>query len=352
MPCLIWTGSDVFLSTTSILHLCAIAIHRYLGIAHPLRMRHAQECRHIFALIIPTWTISFAIAMPLIIQGARNERHVLMAVEGVGLQCGIFDKVFVIYSSMVSFFIPLAIMVFADIRSVRALRQHTNAPFSASRISRSRSRTSNNSHYGNANSQDTSLYDMTSSEMAESLTIKSKSPSIDSKHTKTAESRLSESKFAETQNNFDTTTLALGDLNDSGPPTPQFEKPHNNNQPRNSRSMNGRRGRSKSVGYISMLATRGFVKANSRERRAEKTLIWGFVCFVVLWFPFFCTNLIYGVCDHCNIPGTLFSAFTWLGYISSGVNPCIYTLLNQDFRTAFISLLTCRKAKLQRKLTT
>jgi len=68
--------------------------------------------------------------------------------------------------------------------------------------------------------------------------------------------------------------------------------------------------RNRSVVYINMLAVSGGtgrgrtgpgrfgsgtgMKINSRERRAERTLIWVFLAFVVLWLPFFCANLTYG----------------------------------------------------------
>ena len=330
VPCLIWTGSDVFLSTTSILHLCAIAIHRYLGIAHPLRMRHTQDCRHIFAVIIPTWTISFAISLPLIVQGARNQEHVLVEVENVGMMCGIFDHVFVIYSSMVSFFIPLAIMVFADIRSVQILRKNSKVSVDAPKVlTRSRSKNSTNSHLV---SQETSLYDMTSDGGS------------------TVQSPMIENKIPNS-NHIADVDLVTSSFRSATSPQYDYPSPSGRSTPTAPRPSKSR-GRSKSMGYIGMLAARGMVKYNSRERRAEKTLIWVFVCFVVLWFPFFCTNLIYGVCQHCNIPNNLFTTFVWLGYISSGVNPCIYTLLNRDFRNAFKKILTCRTSGLTRKLTT
>jgi len=44
----------------------------------------------------------------------------------------------------------------------------------------------------------------------------------------------------------------------------------------------------------------------------------------------------------CNIPESAFIAFTWLGYLSSGVNPLVYTLLNHDFQNAFRTIVTCR----------
>jgi len=138
----------------------------------------------------------------------------------------------------------------------------------------------------------------------------------------------------------------------------------------------------------------GAVKMHGRERRAGRTLIWVFAIFVALWLPFFCTNLAYGLCgarhddaantsadsyslplstsmtttttvirvvpkttaatnrsasevfggdiSGCNIPESVFIAFTWLGYLSSGVNPLIYTLLNHDFQNAFRTIVTCR----------
>ena len=106
------------------------------------------------------------------------------------------------------------------------------------------------------------------------------------------------------------------------------------------------------------------MKINSRERRAERTLIWVFLAFVVLWLPFFCanltyglsnlthglsnltyglSNLTYGLCGSCEVPASVFAVFTWLGYLSSGVNPCIYTYLNSDFRKAFRNILACRR---------
>lgn len=141
----------------------------------------------------------------------------------------------------------------------------------------------------------------------------------------------------------------------------------------------------------------GTAKMHGRERRAGRTLIWVFAIFVALWLPFFCANLAYGLCGArldaaaasgnqsspqplaatattetsttafelveksssdatnrsvsaafggdragCNIPESVFVAFTWLGYLSSGVNPLVYTILNQDFQNAFRAIIVCR----------
>jgi len=76
--CLAWTGSDVTLSTTSIMHLCAIALYRYVGIVYPLRMRSAQEARHVAALVVPAWTIAISLSVPFVVQGATHSSKLVI----------------------------------------------------------------------------------------------------------------------------------------------------------------------------------------------------------------------------------------------------------------------------------
>ena len=376
--CLFWTGCDVFLSTTSIMHLCAIALHRFLGISYPLHFRSQQGKRHVIALLLPTWTVSFAISVPLVIQGLTNQQHVLIIDEQGKPQCGIFDHTFVVYSSMVSFFIPLVIMVVADIRSVQVLRKSsavvsTAQPYKNSlrrsksckstmcssvdasstysmipsrQLTKSRSLWSGDSNFRlsvgdtpptSHGSMMSHLKDSCCSSDNSFLNkshVDASSCSSDTVSTQRQPSLIRHNQHYEVMSRQTSSTdndVHLIRKNTSSP------------APKHNRSkFNDSEEQKKKLGYIGMLATRGIQKLNSRERRAERTLIWVFVCFVVLWLPFFCTNLTYGLCVSCKIPPRLFLAFTWLGYISSGVNPCIYTLLNKDFRTAFISILLCR----------
>jgi len=107
------------------MHLCAIAIHRHLGIAYPLRMRRgAQNRRHVLCLLLPAWTVSAAVSASLVVEGAGNQHSVLVPMDGRPdkTACGIYDHTFAVYSSMLSFFVPLAVMVAVDFRSVQILR--------------------------------------------------------------------------------------------------------------------------------------------------------------------------------------------------------------------------------------
>ena len=63
--------------------------------------------------------------------------------------------------------------------------------------------------------------------------------------------------------------------------------------------------------------------------------------FLICWLPFFVTHILNTHCRTCYVPPGLYSAFTWLGYVNSALNPVIYTTFNIEFRRAFIKILSC-----------
>ena len=74
-----------------------------------------------------------------------------------------------------------------------------------------------------------------------------------------------------------------------------------------------------------------------------------FATFVLLWSPFFIVNIMLAFCsryDICPIQENYLAGsmdfVTWLGYISSTVNPFFYTFFNKTFREAFKGILKCR----------
>ena len=81
----------------------------------------------------------------------------------------------------------------------------------------------------------------------------------------------------------------------------------------------------------------------SNEQRASKVLGIVFLLFVVMWCPFFITNITSVLCTGCdvNVISRLMEIFVWVGYVSSGINPLVYTLFNKTFRQAFTRYITC-----------
>uniref|UniRef100_A0A8C1RKY4 5-hydroxytryptamine (serotonin) receptor 2C, G protein-coupled-like 2 n=1 Tax=Cyprinus carpio TaxID=7962 RepID=A0A8C1RKY4_CYPCA len=87
---------------------------------------------------------------------------------------------------------------------------------------------------------------------------------------------------------------------------------------------------------------RGTFQSLNNERRASKVLGIVFFLFLVMWCPFFITNVLIAICqDNCSEHlYNLIHFFVWVGYISSGVNPLIYTLFNETYRQAFAQYIT------------
>lgn len=81
----------------------------------------------------------------------------------------------------------------------------------------------------------------------------------------------------------------------------------------------------------------------ANEHKATRVLAVVFACFFTCWTPFFVTNFTLGFCgDQCAVPAWLSSVILWLGYLSSTLNPVIYTTFNRRFREAFLRIIRCQ----------
>ncbi|XP_051960557.1 5-hydroxytryptamine receptor 4-like [Xyrauchen texanus] len=76
------------------------------------------------------------------------------------------------------------------------------------------------------------------------------------------------------------------------------------------------------------------------ETKAAKTLAIIMGCFCLCWAPFFITNVV-DPFIHYTVPMQMWTAWLWLGYINSGLNPFLYAFLNRAFRRAFLMILCC-----------
>eukprot|EP00062_Callorhinchus_milii_P025660 gi/632986882/ref/XP_007910485.1/ PREDICTED: 5-hydroxytryptamine receptor 4 isoform X2 [Callorhinchus milii] len=83
------------------------------------------------------------------------------------------------------------------------------------------------------------------------------------------------------------------------------------------------------------------------ETKAAKTLCIIMGCFCLCWAPFFITNVVDPFINY-SVPDQLWTAFLWLGYINSGLNPFLYAFLNKSFRCAFLTILCCGNRRYRR----
>ncbi|XP_027788971.1 5-hydroxytryptamine receptor 2C [Marmota flaviventris] len=89
---------------------------------------------------------------------------------------------------------------------------------------------------------------------------------------------------------------------------------------------------------------RGTMQAINNEKKASKVLGIVFFVFLIMWCPFFITNILSVLCEKaCNqkLMEKLLNVFVWIGYVCSGINPLVYTLFNKVYRRAFSNYLRC-----------
>lgn len=292
-------------------------------------------------------------------------------------QCGIFDRTFAIYSSLVSFFIPLSLKLFADLRSVHILRRNVHLQRAVGGSQRRGGGTSSVTTLARDSTIQSLQHETTHGEVATPTAtaagyntddtaslasgLNTTSVAMNAQHTIPTHGQLScgssglPSRCATPEpptiasGRFYTSRSEITDFAAANGDRDHIQQSDGLTRPvatsvsvELTRPGCSRQGSRRYAAIRARRAASTAKKTAGRERRAERTLIYVFVCFVVFWLPFFCTNFLYGVCAVCAAPEQVFLAFSWLGYASSGINPCIYTLLNRDFRRAFKNIATCR----------
>ncbi|XP_015232153.1 PREDICTED: 5-hydroxytryptamine receptor 2B [Cyprinodon variegatus] len=282
--CPIWLFLDVLFSTASIMHLCAISLDRYIAIKRPIQHSQYKSRAKALAKIALVWLISIGIAIPIPIKGLRNLHNNITFNNNHTclLKPDTFSD-FIIFGSLTAFFIPLTIMMIIYLLTVQVLRK---------KVYLLRSKVTQR---------------FSSSPIA---TVFQSNPALTSPQ-------------AEQMNMLDVRLSRLQEKTTPGMLNAQME---------NEISFR----RMSTMGKKSM-------QTLSNEQRASKVLGIVFLLFVVMWCPFFITNITSALCSSCveKVISRLMEIFVWVGYVSSGINPLVYTLFNKTFREAFTRYITC-----------
>ncbi|CAI5649829.1 unnamed protein product [Oreochromis niloticus] len=405
--CEIYLALDVLFCTSSIVHLCAISLDRYLSISRVTYGRQRTPKR-IKAAIVVVWLISAIISFPPLLSLNKSEGGDRGTERGP--QCQLNDeRWYILYSTIGSFFAPCLIMILVYIRIYQIAKQRTRCPPGEPRKDgvgcatpsqpprhvqangKDEEESTPPSSNKTSNARPPTLAITPSPAPAESQTSPNPTPNnllqppSPSPAVPTATEVDTSSQVPSTPSSVPasaTKTKAEGkkgkrlekkkaDNNNADSSSTESDMEHSHGGGRGSTSMPG----SPAGGgihspasvkrYRDMIATSkgarlvpgrksktdnnpGAARRKAmvnREKRFTFVLAVVIGVFMVCWFPFFFSYSLQAVCpETCTIPGPLFTFFFWIGYCNSSLNPVIYTIFNKDFRKAFKKIL-CRSTK-------
>ncbi|XP_055965386.1 D(3) dopamine receptor [Sorex fumeus] len=345
--CDVFVTLDVMMCTASILNLCAISIDRYTAVVMPVHYQHGtgqSSCRRVAFMITAVWVLAFAVSCPLLF-GFNT--------TGDPSICSISNPDFVIYSSVVSFYVPFGVTVLVYARIYVVLRQRR----------RKRILTRQNSQCLSVRPGFPQQSSCMRLHPMRQFSIRARFPSDATGKMETSEDKqypqkcqdpllshlqpLSPSRAHMELKRYysicqDTALRRPGFQDDEG----ESKRP---GRTRNSLSPNlapklSLEVRKLSNGRLSTSLKLGPLQPRSvplREKKATQMLVIVLGTFIVCWLPFFLTHVLNTHCQACHVSPELYSATTWLGYVNSALNPVIYTTFNVEFRKAFLKILSC-----------
>uniref|UniRef100_A0A8C9FPH9 Dopamine receptor D2 n=1 Tax=Pavo cristatus TaxID=9049 RepID=A0A8C9FPH9_PAVCR len=306
--CDIFVTLDVMMCTASILNLCAISIDRYTAVAMPMlyNTRYSSK-RRVTVMIAVVWVLSFAISSPILFGLNKADEK----------ECIIANPAFVVYSSIVSFYVPFIVTLLVYMQIYIVLRRR-----------RKRVTTKRSSHGLDSDTQAPLKDKCTHPEDVKLCTVivKSNGSFQVNKRKVEAESHIEmEMEMVRCTLDSPGKVEKNGHAKENLHTAKVFEiqsMPNGKTRSTLLKAMNRRK------------------LSQQKEKKATQMLAIVLGVFIICWLPFFITHILNMHCD-CNIPPAMYSAFTWLGYVNSAVNPIIYTTFNIEFRKAFMKILHC-----------
>ncbi|KAJ8733773.1 hypothetical protein PYW07_014324 [Mythimna separata] len=339
--CNVYVTCDVLACSASIMHMCFISIGRYLGIRNPLKSRHHSTKRVVVIKIALVWLLSMFVSSSITVLGLINRSNIMPTPD----LCVINNRLFWIFGSLVAFYIPMLTMVVSFALTVQLLKRQ--ARLAATPVP------------GGTQRRQCGGYDNGPSQGIRRVGVRS-SPDLSPNRTVSRQLTWRITSTSRTQRNkvgMSVSHPQLSYMNGCGGTGSSGQRRGRDvaTQTPPSIAAETRRARLRPLKLtlaapnaltLRFLANRKkgrslSANAVANEQKATKVLGLVFFTFVLCWAPFFLLNILFAACPACIVPEHVVDICLWLGYVSSTINPIIYTVFNRTFRAAFLRLLRC-----------
>ena len=392
LMCTIWYALDVLFTSSTIIHLTMISVDRYMALKYPLKYGTRRSSKTALKIII-VWVLAFCAAGPLFVLSMLDKKkHV--AYKG----CGPEGPLFVITATVITFYLPLLIMTVMYVLTVLELHKQSKLQQNLQKINLKPVTSKDESCYSikrensslNTGSSKSQVSTQNKNGRLEKRTVQNTSeiPLLEkscstklstTKSTTAAKSRSQKTCEQEKEDSLEE-SLGLVEGTSLSPPRQLYSS---NGSLYVNNNLHHKRGSSTNVseysnGSDTSPESRATTNSSSNEkkenfvrkikfkishkkrhkrklyssveksRKAVQVLGVLFVVFVICYLPFFLTYIIKGTCvSKCpiHISDSLLTAFEWLGYSASMLNPIIYHIFNKKFRKTFYRLIRCQQCK-------
>ncbi|KFV17086.1 D(3) dopamine receptor [Pterocles gutturalis] len=335
--CDIFVTMDVMMCTASILNLCAISIDRYTAVVKPVQYQYGtgqSSCRRVSLMIVTVWMLAFAVSCPLLF-GFNT--------TGDPSVCSISNPSFIIYSSLVSFYLPFMVTLLLYVRIYLVLRERQKKRTLTRQGSHSASTKPCYAHKGQRKN--------TSERLAEQVfwlflfscfsLVGWRQRAVPCWFTPLINPGQEMSTKRKLLTVFSLQRYCSFCREASLTKTPGTTQHSRLEEKSTKPGLEVRRlGDGRTISSLK-LAHQQPRLIQLRERKATQMLAIVLGAFIVCWLPFFLIHILNAHCPSCHVTPGLYSASTWLGYVNSALNPIIYTTFNTDFRKAFLKILCC-----------
>lgn len=357
--CLAWYSLDVFFTATTIIHLCTISIDRYVALNNPLRFHKTKRKYSLVIKIGISWLIPFGIACPLFLSSLKIDKLNVDPSSFKG--CGPNNAIFIMTAVIVTFILPLIIMMVSYILTVKTIQNQTKNLDAFSSNGCSKKRFSQSEIYKKSVAS-TSLTasivnisgkvcdDVNQSLNQEKLSLLSINTNFSRRSIMSCTNVPTSPSKRQADNNDTNSNFKNKFKGLSRQMSIPFRK--NTMQLHRNSSVNSERLRlCANVLLNSRLSVNSRRIATSdlslryiqKSRKAVQVLGIVFGLFVCCYLPFFVIYLSDFFCVSCrSISSWLITYSEWVGYSASMMNPVVYHIFNPTFRRTFNRLIRCR----------